>query len=273
LLHADGSELDINALEHGAHAANRQRFERFTGLSSGELTPDEIDRLRPAVERHTDMLFDRPQFRKIHDSLTGGYEGKAPIAPDAVRGAVYIVRDPRDVAVSMAHHEGVEAGRIVDLLADPNHALAGSTSRLHLQFRQRVGSWSAHVRSWLDHDLFQVLLVRYEDLHDDPGRELERIGRFAGLQPSPAKVAGAVEAAGFERMRAQEAERGFDEGLASNRPFFRRGIRGAWRDELVPELARQVARDHAEVMAHLGYAAERQVPREALGSRDRVAPT
>ena len=38
-----------------------------------------------------------------------------------------------------------------------------------------------------------------------------------------------------------------------DRPFFRRGMAGAWRTELAPELSRRVERDHAAVMRRLGY--------------------
>lgn len=260
----EGGEVDINALGHGPIAAGRWHLERFSGLSSGELTPGEIDRLRPAVDRYLDAQSDRLRFRKIHDTLFGGYGGAPIVAPDATRGAVYVARDPRDVAVSWSHYMGIDPERAVEQLADRHGAYESATRRLNLQVRQRVGSWSDHVRGWLDQDLFEVLLVRYEDLEADTARELTRIVRFAGLDANPPEVAAAVEASTFGRLRSQEAEHGFRERSAPDRPFFRRGTSGAWRDQLAPEIAHRVERDHAEVMARLGYTPSGDAARVAV---------
>jgi hypothetical protein len=260
---AGAQGLDINDLSDGPMASGRWHFERYTGLPSSELTPDEIDRLRPRVDRHVDAGFDRPQFRKIHDALFVGYRGGPVVALDATRGAIYLVRDPRDVAVSWMHHAELAAARAVEQLADPAMAYAATPSGFHPQFRQRVGTWSDHVKSWLDQDLFDLLLVRYEDLQADAARELARIARFAGLEAPREAVARAVEAASFERLRGMEHEHGFFERPGRDQPFFRRGLSGAWRDELAPELARRIEEDHAEVMARLGYTPEASVTRHS----------
>ena len=43
----------------------------------------------------------------------------------------------------------------------------------------------------------------------------------------------AVGATTFDKLKSQEIESGFQEAAHRDRPFFRRGIAGAWRDELL----------------------------------------
>ena len=51
-------------------------------------------------------------------------------------GAIYIVRDPRDVAVSFSHHLGVSLSDVVDLILDKNNLI------LESDFNQEKGAGS-----------------------------------------------------------------------------------------------------------------------------------
>jgi aryl sulfotransferase len=241
--------INLDALGGGPIASSRGHFEHQTGLVSSDLTPAEILRLRPAADAALDARLEDVRVRKIHDALMPG-----PIVPaEATLGALCVVRDPRDVAVSLAHHTGRDVALVVAEMAAPGGAMGGSTERLDPQLGQHLGSWSTHVTGWLDHELFPVLLIRYEDLHSDPFGQLARIAGFAGLAPSPEAITAAAQAAGFDRLREQEARDGFAERPSTDRPFFRRGASGAWRDELDPGLVARVENDHAGVMRRLGY--------------------
>ena len=108
--------------------------------------------------------------------------------------AVYVVRDPRDVVISLAHHLGSTPEHAVGFMGDPRATFAPSTARLDPQLAQRLGTWSQHVTGWLDHDLFDVLLVRYEDLQADAAGQLRRIVDFGGLEATDEQVAPAYAA-------------------------------------------------------------------------------
>lgn len=275
--------IDLDALRAPgieSIASSRARFERALGIPTSLLTADEIDLLRPRVdevvigrwavatdpstaddEADADHRADPSptgaavgtRLSKIHDALFVGPAGEPIVSVAATYGAVYIVRDPRDVAVSLAHHNGWTLERTVDAMADPEGAMSAATDRVPEQVRQRTGSWSDHVRSWLDQRHVPVHVVRYEDLHRDPVAAFTEALRFAGYPADPADVAVAVDAARFDRLAEQERATGFPErGVVADR-FFRRGIVGAFRDELPADLAARIAADHAEVMDRLGY--------------------
>ncbi len=250
-----GSKIDLDDLGADPIASSRDHLERWTGLISSELEPAEIDRIRPGADAALDEGLDDILFRKIHDALFSAPGGLPIVPPAATLRAVYIVRDPRDVAVSFAHFFHRTQAGAVATMADPCAALSRSGKRLRSQVRQLLDTWSNHVSGWLDHELFPMLLVRYEDLAADAAGELTRIAEFAGLELSPGWVEAAAEVAGFEQLRARESIHGFKVRPRSDAPFFfRRGQAGAWEDELAPELALRVEADHGPVMARLGYA-------------------
>jgi aryl sulfotransferase len=259
---APGAEIDLAELGDGPIASSRGHLERWTGLTASELKPTEIDRIRPGADAALDASLDDIRFRKIHDALLSAPADRAIVPPAATLGAVYIVRDPRDVAVSLAHIYDRTQAQAVAAMANPCAALARSEKRLRYQLRQRLGTWSNHVSGWLDHELFPMLLVRYEDLAADTAGELTRIAKFAGLELSTDRVEAAIEVASFEQLRARESIHGFREHPRSDVPFFRRGQAGAWEDELAPELARRVQADHGPVMARAGYAITAHGPRD-----------
>lgn len=167
---------------------------------------------------------------------------------------VFLVRDPRDVIVSLYFHVTRRRGRhydgtISDFVRDRNGSLA---------------SLLAFYDAWIAQDDTPVLLVRYEAMQDDPGRELQRVLEFVGVRGlAEGAVARAVEQASFERL--QRAER---EGTANTKALrtskaddpesfkVRRGKVGGYVDYLTPEDIRFV---DAAIAAspgarHLGYA-------------------
>jgi hypothetical protein len=244
---------DINLLAGGPMAGSRPAIDAVIGFASGDLLPSEIDALRPACDAAMDATFNRVTVRKIHDALFSGPGGRPIVDPTITRAAIYLVRDPRDVAVSLAAFYERSLAWAVNWIADPAAALNDSPSDLGTQVRQRLGSWSGHLAGWTHHGLFDVEVFRYEDLHADPLGQFARLAAVAGLPASATEIGAAVAAARFHRLRAQELRHGFRERPAANRAFFRRGVVGGWRDELPADLARQIERDHGATMTHLGY--------------------
>ena len=255
LLHAltHGGSVDINRIEHGHVAGDPGLVERFSGIVASDLTATEIQWLRPRVDLALDRRLGHPHYRKIHDALFSGAAGAPIISVPATRAAVYIVRDPRDVAVSFAHHSGHSTAWAVERLADPSTAQDAATGTILPQLRQRLGAWSDHVEGWTSQELFPVVVVRYEDLHADPVRALTRIAAVAEIDAGRGAIEAAVQAAAFERLRAQELAGGFRERSRASAEFFRRGVSGTWTEELPAALARRVESDHGELMARLGY--------------------
>ena len=74
-------------------------YERLTGKKAEDLSPDHIDRLRPQVHEWFASSKGQTVFVKTHN-LVGQAGGTPLITPSATAGAIYLVRNPLDLAVS-----------------------------------------------------------------------------------------------------------------------------------------------------------------------------
>ncbi len=268
----DNEPVDINDLpERGGIASARAPFDNILLLESGILTHEECDRMRPmlyqAMAQEDEADFDDPMQKaededridsktrliKCHDAWTYTDRNEPLLGgANAANSAILIVRDPRDVAPSLANHLGSDIDSAIAFMGKNASPFCGSLNSQPNQLRQQMLGWSGHATSWLDQRDIPVHLIRYEQLKADPVGTIHGALSFAGRTHSMDDVANAVELASFERLQAQEAASKFREA-PKGRTFFRRGESGAWRDELTPEQIAQVERDHAVMMKRMGY--------------------
>ncbi|HYP04706.1 MAG TPA: sulfotransferase domain-containing protein [Bryobacteraceae bacterium] len=246
--------LDINGpLGLGPNLMARHSFDDVTMIASGLLTPEEIDRLRPPALDALAAEVGSRVYQKVHCGYTRAIDGQPLFAGRTARGAIYIVRDPRDVAVSLAHFSGVDIDRAIDSLNSTDSCLGQHTRRQGTQLRQQLLGWTGHVQSWLDQTDIPVHLIRFEDLKSDTTGEFRRALDFLGEQASGDQVIAAVEHSDIRELRAQEQRSGFRERWLPSVTFFRRGEAGSWRDELSPEQSMRIVEANAPMMQRLGY--------------------
>jgi hypothetical protein len=238
---------DINNLGSPI-ASRRHEFDEITGVEASDLTIEEIDTLRPAVYRHLAAHARDPLPQKIHDAYT-----PALIPTDVTRGAIYIIRNPLDVAVSYANHLGVSIDRAISWMGDETYTIAAGRRHLPNQLRQRLLSWSGHALSWVDQSAFPVHVVRYEDMSLLPCETFAPALDFAGLATDAARLERAIANSSFEKLQQQEEAHGFDERPSTTGVFFRQGKPGGWRDALDASQVEHIVQDHAEVMRRFGY--------------------
>jgi aryl sulfotransferase len=237
-------------------ASDRSLFEDHTLIEAGTLTHDEVDALRPGVfEAMARAAASGPgvRFVKVHDAYSVTVTGEALLAgARAAKRAIVIVRDPRDVAPSLAYHNGWSIDGAIAFMNWPDAASCWHTRSQAGQLRQRLFDWSGHVRSWMDQTDIPVHVVRYEDLHHDPATTLLGALSFAGYAATRAASERAVRLTDFKKLQACERETGFDES-PTEAPFFRRGVSGLWRDDLSSEQVQRIEAAHGATMQRLGY--------------------
>ncbi len=263
----EAAPVDINDLPtDGAIASAREPFDDLLLIESSVLTHDESEALRPRVYDAMASGFrygdDEPsntdgiRFAKVHDAYTATRNGEPVLGGSrAAAGAIVIVRDPRDIVPSLAHHLGITMNAAIDRLSDSHATSNGATSMLPQQLRQRLLGWSEHVESWIAQTDIPVHVLRYEDLQRDTPAAFAGALAFAGRRAAPADIARAVECSRFETLRRLEEANGFHEAprSRSGARFFRRGTTGAWRDELTPAQIARIEDAHAAMMMRVGY--------------------
>lgn len=237
-------------------ASARARFDSAMDIDSSLLTEAEGTALRPRFYAFEAASASGGLLRKVHDLWMLTPAGEPLFPPAVTKATIYVARDPRDVAVSFAHHKGQPVAEVIASMADPEAGLTVSRRRPGYQFPQRIGTWSMHVTSWLDAPAMPVpLLLRYEDISADPHAALTRAAQHLGWQADPDAIARAVAATRFDVLQAAEARTGFAEKPPTAQSFFRRGVVGGWRDTLSADEAARICDDHAAVMERLGYSA------------------
>ncbi|MBN33946.1 MAG: sulfotransferase [Rhodospirillaceae bacterium] len=252
LIHDRGGSLDVNAISATALLdAGKRYYTPFTDKDPGELSREEVAALRPKVQAAMARSSSGTVFVKTHTTLTmlAGYPSHDP---DLMAGAVYMVRDPRDVAVSYADHLGITLDAAIAAMGQEN----GQTDATDKGVTEFIGSWSQNVTSWVSQEGPTVLVVRYEDMLATPKTTFGRVVKFLHLQRTPHMVRKAIENTRFDKLARQETKTGFGERSPKQEKFFRRGRSGGWRAILSEAQVQQIEQDHGALMRHFGYLGE-----------------
>lgn len=182
---------------------------------------------------------------------------------------IYVLRDPRDIAVSAASHfifrrfgkyrtweraawaRKLYAHTLYPLLVRQDFRLERMTAALlagdaTVHNWVRV-SWQEHLRPYA---AAGVPLVRYEDLLAEPETQARALLQKLALARSPGEIATAVREQSFARKKAALLASG-ERGQAK---FLRMGCSGKWREKLPRHLQARFTRELGEELARWGYA-------------------
>ena len=252
LLEDGDAPVDINDLSTGSIASSRGWLDEVLGFDTAELDPDEVDRLRPEVYRWS-ARHDEIGYHKIHDAYTVTRDGEPLVSREATLGALYILRNPLDVAPSYANHHHTSIDEAIKAMGESDHALCKTRKGLPNQVRQKLLTWSEHVLSWVDAPGLNCHVIRYEDMLHDPITTFTEAARFLQQPDDPARIEKAIRFSDFKVLSQQEAEKGFKERPPKTERFFRQGKSGDWRDKLSPQQVEGIIAHHDSVMRRFGY--------------------
>ncbi len=210
-----------------------------------DVTFANIEEIVPDIYQHSLGFFStvkRPRILKSHEYFDPRY-----------KKVIYIVRDPRDVAVSYYFHQikfrNIDATMAIDAYVDD--FVSGESDPF--------GSWGENVGSWLGarKNKNGFLLVRYEDLLSQPEIELKKIAVFLDIEKTEREFHRAVEMSSLENMKASEIETGDKwkpvEKTRSDMCFVRSGKSGNWKDYLSKRCVNKIENSWRDLMKELGY--------------------
>ncbi len=210
------------------------------------LTTEATQRLRPQVHAHLTTLHDDLVFAKTHNANLA-IHNIALCTPEQTAGAIYIIRDPRDVALSYAAFLGKSIDEVITFMASNGAANRATPAQVF----EYLASWSTHVTSWASAKT--TFLVRYEDLRADPAKHFGRIIHYLGGEPEPERLHRAIAFSAFDELAAQERQHGYKAGGPGHAPFFRTGETGQWREKLTQAQIATIETGHGPVMKKFGY--------------------
>jgi len=209
------------------------------------ITFANIERKVPDIYQNSDdelQRLARPRVLKSHEYFDPRY-----------KKVIYVVRDPRDVAVSYYHYH-LKIGLIED-----EYPMDRYVSRFVIGELDPFGSWGGNVGSWLGarQGTEGFLLLRYEDMLEEPVRELSRITTRLAMHATRERLERAVELSSARNMRRLEIEQaGSWQPLHKSRkdkPFVRSAQAGGWKVELPASAVREIETAWQSQMELLGY--------------------
>jgi hypothetical protein len=210
------------------------------------LTPAQVQRERPAAHETLTRLHDDLVFVKTHNANVAVH-GVPLCTPALTAGAILLLRDPRDVALSYSAFLGKPLDEVIAFMGNPRAANRGTK----LQVFELLSSWSEHAQSWLQAP--NLLVVRYEDLLAAPAQYFGRIIHFLGGDAAPERLARAIAFSRFDALARQEQEAGYRAGGPGHSNFFRVGTAGQWRTRMSGAQAARIVTAHGAVMNRFGY--------------------
>jgi len=252
-LSGQSSPVDINALDTSPLSDRRDLFDEALGVESSDLSAEEIDSLRAVAFQRLAAQSPSTLFFKVHDAWTLNARGEPLLPAGALSSAIYVARNPLDLAISAAAHAGSSVEDAIRRMEREDGGAFSDPRHLGVQMRQRYLSWSSHVVSWLDQESIPVHLMRYEDMLEKPTETFRSAVTFLGLPDDEERLALAIRFSSFEGLRRQEETKGFRERPAVAEAFFRKGQAGEWRMELSADQVARIIQHHGAVMERLGY--------------------
>jgi hypothetical protein len=219
-------------------------FSRRFGLSDKELLDgDNLHRQAPLVPK----VYFAPDTKFPYPEL-----GPALVFASSRQKVVFLVRDPRDVAVSFYYHVKHRAGpRELRRKKIPEAARALDPDSFVLDPHFGAARAIAYLNRWAAEraELTHTHLLHYENLVADTTSAFTALIDFIGQPSDPSLVAEVVDFASFESLQRKEREGFFDsDRLGQTRAGdpetgkVRQGRVGGYRDRLRPETVRALDR-------------------------------
>jgi len=240
---------DINRLgEVTAGDVKPDLYEELSGRPARDLSINEIAALRAGVQARLAARHEGSRFVKTHSAMMN-VAGHPTFNMAVTAGAVYVVRNPLDVAVSFSHHLNEPVDRVIDMMAH-NYVNTPLVPNMMPDF---LGSWSQHVESWTGRPGPGLHVMRYEDMLDRPKDLFGGLVSYLGLDVTPKQLTQAIRHASFEVLKRQEERSGFLERSPKAERFFRSGTKGQWRRALSEDQVARIVEMHRTQMARFGY--------------------
>ena len=189
-------------------------------------------------------------FLKTHN-FGGSLEGNDFTNLENTLGVIYIVRDPRSVAVSNSYHNNISFNQSVEDLLDEK-IFATNDGNL-LEFRS---SWRVNYLSWKNRT-YPKLILRYEDLHSDTFQNFKKILNFINdfqkTDITDAKIKQAMDLCDIKNLSKLEDSQGFHEKLLNEKKFFRKGLIDEWKSKLEEHQIKKIEQAFYKEMKELKY--------------------
>ena len=177
-------------------------------------------------------------------------------------GAIYIVRDPRNVISSILYHFNLlNTEEALNFIQREDKFIGNVKNKVNYPLHTLIGSWKTNYNSWKFFGK-NFLLVKYEDLILNPNTEFKRIANYitntTNIKFSEEQIKKGIDESSFENLQKLEDKNGFIESIKDpenkkRKKFFNLGPRNNWKKSLDKKFVDEIENSFKNEMKELGY--------------------
>ena len=199
-------------------------------------------------------------FLKTHSALLNLY-GNDFTNQHSSRGLIYLVRDPRDVAISWSKHLNKNLNNTIALLKNDNGVMNYNDLEyckdVNIIPRIVMSRWDVHVKSW-QHLKVPKMIIRYEDLISNKKETILEVIKFFEANYGftfnniEEKINNIILTTSFDNMKKTEETDGFEEAKEWT-SFFSVGKKNQWKDKLSLNQIKKIEENFKDAMINFKY--------------------
>lgn len=182
------------------------------------------------------------------------------------RGIIYLIRDPRDISISMARHYGVSINKSIDIMFNSNQLIEWVQNKKdNKKFTKKtipkslMSSWDKHIMSWTSiKNEVPSLILRYEDLVYNKELTLRDLVFFFEkyynfkFNNIERKISNILKTTDFKIFKKYEEKNGFNEATQHGK-FFAVGEKNQWKDKLTLDQLIKIEDGFGTIMKSFNY--------------------
>ena len=200
------------------------------------------------------------QFLKTHSYLFN-IENNPFTKLEYSLGVIYIVRDPRNVVLSVSNHNSQSHEKSTEDLISGRQI----RNKVNEDIIVYPGTWGGNYNSWKSFKpVNKYLLIHYEDLIKEKDKTFNKILKFihnlkkVEFVLDKKKFNNVLDSTDFERVQKLEIQTGFEESAINKKTgkkvkFFNLGAKTNWQSSLEPKLQNEIQKAFEKEMKELGY--------------------
>jgi len=246
-----GKDFSLNDLKSIPLLSIKKHFNEFEDKVYVNNNDLHFDWISQNIIKCQNILNNKPSHLNIFKTHSARHKNFTNETVNA--GFIYIVRDPRDIIVSLKNFSGKEIDKIIyEILF--SKSLMISTNGAH----ELLSTWELNVQSWLNYNTVPRLMIKYEDLKLNPKQIILNIKEFLNkihrlnINLGDQDIDTILVNTNFNNLRNLEDKNGFDEATKHSK-FFRSGKSNQWKDALSNAQIKLIEKNLKSMMRYFNY--------------------
>ena len=244
-------EFSLNDLKSIPLLSIKKHFNEFQNkvyITNNELHFDWVSQNIIKCQKILNNKFNHLNIFKTHSVRHKNFTNETVNA-----GFIYIVRDPRDIIVSLKNFSGKEIDKTIDEFLFSRSLMITTNGAQEL-----LSTWELNVQSWLNYNSVPRLIIKYEDLKLNPKEIILNIKKFLNkihrlnINLRDQDIDKIIENTNFNNLKKLEEKNGFDEATMQSN-FFRSGTSNQWKDILSSTQVKLIEKNLKSLMSYFNY--------------------